>query len=73
LPGDAGKGGAKELAVNRVENEDQHDRTPLLELLQHQSTCSFQDIFAELGKWFRQHGRSFRRRPGTKQFHGIES
>jgi hypothetical protein len=29
-PGDAGKGGAKELVVNRVENKDQHDSTPLL-------------------------------------------
>jgi len=38
-----------------------------------QSTCSFQDIFAEPGKWFHRPGRPFRRRPGTKQLHGIES
>ena len=35
------------------------------------STGSFPDDFAGLGKWFRQPGRSFRSRSGTKNFTGL--
>jgi hypothetical protein len=42
--------------VNRVENDGQHDRTPLFDQGDG-STGSFPGDFAELGKWFRRPGR----------------
>ena len=48
----AGKRRPEELAVNRVEDGGQHDRTPLFDL-GHCSRPLFQASFVGWGKWFR--------------------
>jgi hypothetical protein len=67
--------GQARQAIFTVQNVDDvpHDRTPLLDIWDHESTDLFPVIFAEPGKWLRLGVTSFRRRPGTKQLHGIES
>jgi hypothetical protein len=67
--------GQARQTIFTVKNVDDvpHDSTPWLDIWDHESTGPFPDIFAETGKWLRLGVTSFRRRPGTKQLHGIES
>jgi hypothetical protein len=47
----AWQGGLHEVAVNCVEDEGQHDRTPLVGIWEAKCPL-FQDVFVGLGKWF---------------------
>jgi len=48
----ANEGGPEKLPVDRVEDADQHDRTPSLIRVEHMRLL-FPDDFASRGKWFR--------------------
>jgi len=48
----SGQGGPKHFAIDRVEDDGQHDRTPLFDRV-HQARAPFQLSFVAFGKWFR--------------------
>ena len=56
----AWNGGIEELAVNRVEQEIQHDLTLSL-IDRYAKSPLFQDRFVRAGKWFRHHFVGVRR------------
>ena len=56
------------MAVNRIENEGQHDRIPLCDLGWDESTGLFPDGFVEPAEWFRR-PRPFVEGLGERKLH----